>query len=327
MDADAYQALRQRCNEEYPAWVTVAESVETRLRHALKAAGIDVEVSARAKDVDSLLRKMVFKYKSDDLAKATDRAGARVVVHLPARVDDVRQIVRDLFPEHIEQDKSADYKPDQFFYRGVHFDATVPESGVDTSAVTGALICEIQVRTVAEHAWSVLSHLLTYKSPGEDAIPDEMRRRINRLIAIVELFDLEATAAHTDITMLPEYAAHRLVYDLERLHNGTVGDHLPSLRRCDPEFVAAMLSMYEAGEVPIELLDAFAAANGPKLEATVSTYGDEISPFVRQPEAFILWERLDHDEMLVSQWWDASGYPRMFLDDMAVLWGLDLQEG
>jgi len=73
-------------------------------------------------------------------------------------------------------------------------------------------------------------------------------------------------------------------------------------------------------------LTAFADANRDKLRHVVKTYDDFISPFIRQPEAFILWERLDHDLVTVVHLWQATAYPVAFLMNMATVWGVDLPD-
>jgi trimethylamine:corrinoid methyltransferase-like protein len=50
---------------------------------------------------------------------------------------------------------------------------------------------EVHVRTVLQHAWAAISHSLQYKK--EDDVPAALRRRLNRLAALLELADQEFT--------------------------------------------------------------------------------------------------------------------------------------
>lgn len=311
---------------EHEVWQTVASSVAARLVEEMRAAGVETEVTSRAKDPDSLLRKMVFRYQSDDLRVVTDKAGARVVVHMPSDVTAACDVVRRTFKVVKEEDIANRYEADRFGYRGIHLDARVQIPGIDPSSVVGDLLCEVQVRTVAEHAWSVLSHMLTYNSPGEESIPRAMRRRISRLVAIVELFDQEARAAEIEITERAEYRVHRLAYDLERLYGRAVGDLLDSLPRCEPELVEFLAPLYDDESEHTERLTEFAAARANQLRTVTQSYDSTISPFIHQPEAFILWERLEHDAVAIASYWRASGYPDIFLENMATVWGIDLPE-
>jgi len=58
----------------------------------------------------------------------------------------------------------------------------------------------------------------------------------------------------------------------------------------------------------------------------VGNRDESISPFIHQPEAFIMWERLDYDAPAVVQLWQETGYPDSFLRNMAIVWGVDLPE-
>lgn len=53
-------------------------------------------------------------------------------------------------------------------------------------------ICELQVHTIAQSAWAMNDHSAFYKAGG--AANPRLRRRMNRLIALVELFDDEMRA-------------------------------------------------------------------------------------------------------------------------------------
>lgn len=320
MDADAYAQLRATCIREHSLWEQVADAARRSVIDGLRLAGIEAEVSARAKEVDSLLRKLVFKYGTDDVTRATDRAGARVVVHLPGDVRRACEVIRRTF-EVVKEERTADrYEADQFGYRGVHLDAIVAGLPFDTGKMIGVTLCEVQVRTVAEHAWSVLSHLLAYKSPGDDQLPYEMKRRIHRLVAIVELFDQEARGAHDQITGRPEYAVHKLIYDIERLHHRVTG----LLRRCDADLTAELATLYQGD--PSAAVSHFVDTNMEKLRTVFAAYDESISPLMRRPEALVLWERLEHDAVALERRWAETGYPQVLLENMATVWGIDLPD-
>lgn len=320
MDAEAYAQLQATCIRELPLWQQVADAARRSLIDGLRLAGIEAEVTARAKAVDSILRKLVFKYGTDDVTRATDRAGARVVVHLPSDVEHACEVVRRTFDVVKEEDTADRYEADQFGYRGVHLDAVVTGLPFDPKEIIGMTLCEVQVRTVAEHAWSVLSHLLTYKSPGDDQLPYEMKRRIHRLVAIVELFDQEARGAFEQITNRPEYPVHKLIYDIERLHHRITG----LLRRCDADLTAELATLYEGD--PSEAVYHFVDMNTDKMRTVFSAYDESISPLLHQPEALVLWERLEHDPVALERRWAEAGYPQVLLENMATVWGIDLPD-
>jgi ppGpp synthetase/RelA/SpoT-type nucleotidyltranferase len=326
VDADQYERLHRQCESEHSVWVQVADITQGRLREELQRRGIEAEVSGRAKSVESLLRKLVFKYQSMDTTRVPDRSGVRVVVHLPSQVADTCDAIRTRFNVVREEDMSARYDSDQFSYRGIHLDVIVADAALDPTRVVGPTLCEIQVRSVAEHAWSSFSHLVTYKAPGADVVPNELQRRINRLIAMVELFDQEARNTYTEITSRPEHVAQRLIFDAEKLHFATVGDLVGSMTRCDPSVVDVIIPLYQCEQNSSTKLRNFVEENGERLRGVVGANGPAISPLIQQPEAFLLWERLDFDSVEVVRHWDASGFPHVMLENVAIAWGIDLPD-
>jgi hypothetical protein len=63
-----------------------------------------------------------------------------------------------------------------------------------------------------------------------------------------------------------------------------------------------------------------------RIRTVVESYDDSVSLLVRQPEALILWERLEEDAVETARAWSAAGFPRIVLEDLAVLWGADIPE-
>lgn len=153
-----------------------------------------------------------------------------------------------------------------------------------------------------------------------------MRRRINRLVAIVELFDLEAAATHTQITTLPDYAVHKLAFELERLHSRALGDLLPSLYQCDSDLVSFLAPLFSEPQQAGARLQSFTDANLAKLRSIVASPESLISPLARQPEALVIWDRLDWDPVALVRHWTEGGYPLGFLEDLATIWGIELPQ-
>jgi len=56
--------------------------------------------------------------------------------------------------------------------------------------------CEIQVRTILQHAWAEIEHDLVYKSPAD--IPFRVRRRFASLAGLLEIADREFESLRQD---------------------------------------------------------------------------------------------------------------------------------
>jgi hypothetical protein len=113
---------------------------------------------------------------------AVDRIGALVEATLPidlARSTDKRR----------RRDASA------FGYRSLHYVCRLAPAG--EAGLPPESACEIQIRTVLEHAWAEIEHDLGYKA--RHALPAGARRRLGRLASLLELADQEFLAIRRDL--------------------------------------------------------------------------------------------------------------------------------
>jgi ppGpp synthetase/RelA/SpoT-type nucleotidyltranferase len=65
---------------------------------------------------------------------------------------------------------------------------------------------ELQIRTVIQDAWSILDHKIKYKN----SIPQNLKRRINRLSALFEIADDEFLNIQKEISQLERKINSRL---------------------------------------------------------------------------------------------------------------------
>lgn len=87
--------------------------------------------------------------------------------------------------------------PDELTYASNQFD--VCDAEVCDSAGEG-IKAEVQVRTVASDAWYMVDHRVRYK--GSVKLPDELRRKVLRLIVLAELFDSEVESLMQQVRQL-----------------------------------------------------------------------------------------------------------------------------
>ena len=153
------------------------------------------QVSARPKDLASFARKVILKNKyKDPMRDVTDLIGVRVVVHLPCEVDGVDQWIEKTFEVDRANsvDKLKDLGPDKFGYRSVHYVVVLRNNhpvGLHVPPRVEGIKAEIQVCTIAQHAWSDIGHDRIYKADCD--IPDYWKREANRIAALLEAADEE----------------------------------------------------------------------------------------------------------------------------------------
>jgi putative GTP pyrophosphokinase len=153
---------------------------------AAVAKFLQIPPRPRVKETDSFLEKaLVRKKKADPLSEITDQVGIRFVVLLLEDIDCIGKIVesgpwraqkdRDFLSERLE-------KADYFAYQSDHFVIrTREEFTFEEVIIPSGLPCEIQIRTILQHAYAEMAHNSSYKPPVK--LPEEDQKHINRSLA------------------------------------------------------------------------------------------------------------------------------------------------
>jgi putative GTP pyrophosphokinase len=228
----------KRFKEEAPmleAWgrhvhATLLSAIPARFSAPLHEV-VKIEGEPRVKDLDSALSKAFIRKKyGNPIDDMTDRVGCRLVVMLQGQIDTLKEIVES---ESLWQaSKDRDYEeemaesPTVFGYQSVHYvvrnKMSVP---VDGYVVPEGTPCEIQLRTLLQHAYSELTHDRVYK--GGKALPPAVLRVVARSMALIEAADLCFVDVHEKIDSLMA-DENALQADLERAYVESVGVSGPS---------------------------------------------------------------------------------------------------
>lgn len=187
------------------------ESVETFLK---------LPVSPRVKAVESAIEKVFVRkpYPNpyDDLS---DKVGVRFVVLLTQDIDKIAGAVESI--QHWVASKDKDYEkeqeqnPESFDYQSVHFVVRAKQDfQMGEITVPEGTPCEIQIRSLMQHAYSELTHNTIYK-PKVVATP-QVKRYMARSMALIETTDeLFCTARkQIDNASSPEDAILREIMNL-----------------------------------------------------------------------------------------------------------------
>ncbi len=168
-----------------PTLVAHGEALRGELAHwlsmepALKVHSVTMRLKARG----SLSRKLARPDRTyERLWDVTDVIGLRVITYFEDGVDRVGELVEARLPVDFVHSVDKRSHRSGFGYRSLHYVCRLPE-------VPGDVRCEIQVRTMLEHAWAEIEHDLGYKS--EEVVPAVVRRRLQRLAGLLELADQE----------------------------------------------------------------------------------------------------------------------------------------
>jgi len=193
-------------NQEFPRYLRYSEVLERILKEACEKYEILGIVMARTKTIPSFAEKIIRKSDKygDPVHQLTDLCGVRIITNTQDEADTIRQFIRRNF--RVDEENSLDVrsllKAEEFGYRSVHFvvqlQKDMPDAlsiiedmekeeeyqGIDLLKFIGGLKAEIQIRTLLQHAWAMVSHDRFYKS--EFDTPEHFRRELARVAALLE---------------------------------------------------------------------------------------------------------------------------------------------
>lgn len=187
--------LLELYGKSYGVYSDFAEMLSTLINALLSSSGIQVHtITHRCKAAESLAGKLSRPEKAySSLSEITDLAGLRITTYFAGDVDLVADILEREF--HVDPDASVDKRkyadPDRFGYSSLHYVVRLLPARtrlLEYSRFDG-LKCEIQVRSILQHAWAEIEHDLGYKSAA--GVPAEVRRRFARVASLLELADDE----------------------------------------------------------------------------------------------------------------------------------------
>ncbi len=168
-------------------------------------------VRFRVKSAESLQAKLARPDRHYvHLWDVTDLLGLRVIVYFEDEVERAADVLDGKLALALEHsiDKRRRADASSFGYRSVHYVCNVDEKRADAFGLPREARCEIQVRTMLEHAWAEIEHDLGYKS--RDVVPVVARRRLNRLAGLLELADQEFVAIRDDLSRYADALPRRV---------------------------------------------------------------------------------------------------------------------
>ncbi|WP_201774536.1 GTP pyrophosphokinase family protein [Vibrio owensii] len=182
----------------YKAW---GDLVVSDLCQRLVSVGRELDVhlkqpaKARVKSDDSLIDKAFYrpnKNYENPYEDIEDKVGCRFVVLLVEHINELSDIIKSSdrweYKEcrHFNEERKKD--PLLFTYQSVHY---VVRAKTDEQAngltVKAGTPCEIQVRTLLQHAYAELTHDAVYKA--KTVVEPEVHRTVAKSMALIETTD------------------------------------------------------------------------------------------------------------------------------------------
>jgi len=205
---------------------------------------VKIEAKPRTKDTKSFIDKAFHRNKgyTHPYDEVEDKVGVRFVVLLTS---DVRLIGEAIKRCGFQVSKDKDYEADraraplEFAYQSDHF-VVRPEADIikDGHTFAAGIPCEIQVRTLLQHAHSELTHDRVYK--GEKEPPAKVKRTVARSMALIEAADdfFEQVVADLDELDRP---TRELFKSLDEIYRQQIGKN-PERARANILIIEALAS-------------------------------------------------------------------------------------
>ncbi|MEN5236632.1 RelA/SpoT domain-containing protein [Pseudomonas sp. TWI923] len=166
--------------------------VEKNVKKISKDNGINLQIlSSRVKEIDSAIGKLSRKSYANPLKDMTDLVGVRAVCLLSPDVEKLCQaMMLPAWVIQISRDTSKEYEeaPDKFGYQSHHFEIR-PKSDLTIAGttITADTCCELQIRTLMQHAYAEVVHDSIYKSSWK--VPSRAVRFVSSSAALIETAD------------------------------------------------------------------------------------------------------------------------------------------
>lgn len=303
--------LKQAFETEKPILRAWGEMVRNALCLALqKQIGsrplmefLKISPEPRVKDTESFLIKALRRGKNytDPLAQITDKVGIRFVVLLRSELHTLELAIsgcglwdwqkdKDFEAERTERPHHFDYQSDHFVVRAKgdasHGSVTIP-SGTP---------CEVQVRTLLQHAYAELAHDRVYKPTG--TIHNEIVRQVAKSAALVEttdevfvLVDAKLHSANSEILR-----AHAVAVSAYKRHVGIPANE-------DSRFTNALLDPYrpQLDTITEQSLDELLMANS-FIPERIETRAP-LSALYRHPGVLVVYFLVNNEPDLVPRVW------------------------
>lgn len=206
----------------YLAWgIFVQERIESQLHTAAEISDLTtflkIQPKPRLKDDDSLLGKAFHREKlyEDPYRQIEDKVGLRFVVLLTTDIATLQIAIEksDAWTWSLDKDFEADRdsRPMEFAYQSKHY---VVKAARDTEfknlVIPKDTPCEIQLRTLLQHAHSELTHDNIYKRNPSTEVSKKVERTIAKSMALIEAVDDFFTVAIDELQKATEAERHAL---------------------------------------------------------------------------------------------------------------------
>lgn len=309
MSAESFIEYLEINRSPLEAW---GRFIASRIQSSLIESGhspalIKIPVLPRVKDTASAVGKIGRKGYDNPILQMTDLVGIRFVVLLTEDIKTICDIIsterswkaevsKDFLLEIESNTKSFDYQSKHYEIRPLE------DFVVDDINVSKDLCCEVQIRTLLQHAYAEMVHDNIYKPKG--LVTSSAERHVARSMALIETTDdlFSRTIKLLDDANAPRAAFAKDLENIFREHIG--GQYIAPDSKTSLLIIDAFSDMLEPGlskEIN-ELLNSKKYI-ARKIKERASTKG----LFSNSVILFVYWLALNSDSTTLKARWPLPG--------------------
>lgn len=178
------------------AWGKFVDQTIKNIISNYRYGEIQIFPKYRLKNEQSFINKALYRGKRYDnpMVQIEDKVGTRVVVLVTDIVDRVSKDLKTYDQWNIKESKTKHEifgeVPDKFGYQSIHYIVTPKDNCCNFASGSSRLeqlACEIQVRTLLQHAYAEISHDNVYKGPYKN--DPVILRQLAKSMALMEAAD------------------------------------------------------------------------------------------------------------------------------------------
>lgn len=283
-------------------WGSYVDNIINELTKSYRYGEIQIPPKHRLKDEKSFIYKALYRNKGykNPIKDIEDKVGTRIIVLVTDIVDRVSKDLKSCTLWNIKESKSKheifEEVPDKFGYQSIHYIVSPINNCCNFASGCSKLellTCEIQVRTLLQHAYAEISHDNVYKGPyKEDPI---ILRQLAKSMALMEAADdyfcktLEQVSnPKNKDSMLLDHLINKFM-EIKKLQE---------VPRFDHNLAEDILSLAKDEDITPENIDEFIDSNTEVRNAI--QYGNSI--ICQQPIIILLAYYLDKYPYYLKKW-------------------------
>ena len=295
--------------KEKPIYSKWGQFVTEKIKKNLEEDGLDLKIFLkippvyRLKDDKSLIDKAFFRTEkkyTDPYNQIEDKVGIRFVVLL---IDDIQKIcdviensqLWDYDPcKHFNEDKIKE--PLLFTYQSVHYILRPKkEFTIDGDPIGKNTPCEVQIRTLLQHAHAELTHDAIYKA--KKVIQPSVHRTVAKSMALIETTDdfFSKVTKELNLGLLEEFS---IIKKLDSIYTSLTG--------LTPDFQKSSMIIWDEYENLIDenLINKIGEfVNKKKVYSEVIKEKYHLNSIYRQSTIlFIYWMLSKKRGLIISTW-------------------------